>query len=186
MGKKVLVLAGGPREKTGQTWILLRQLVKGVEGKGGRARVFNLNDPGFRGCQGCFHCRTHPDCAVKDILTPFYDEIADASGVVFASPIYFADITGQAKMGVDRMFPMLDGMSFSPRYPGKKAVTIFSQGDANAERFRPAIDRLEGLVQTLGWQIIRTLLSAGVGTPDHQTPESLMRDAMLAGEELAG
>ena len=183
---RIIALAGSPREKNGHTWELLREFTKGVESRGGDVKVYNLNDPGFRGCQGCFYCRTHDGCGVEDYFSPFYDEIGDATGVVFASPIYFAQISGQAKMGIDRLFPMLDGKSFSPRYPGKRAVTLFSQGDSSAGRFLPAVEMVHGFLKVFGWKVEENILCSGVSAPGYKIPEQTLRQAYASGEMLAG
>jgi multimeric flavodoxin WrbA len=47
-----------------------------------------------------------------------YEEIKDADSIIFGSPIYFHQITGQARIWLDGMVPMV--ADFKPRYPGKK------------------------------------------------------------------
>ena len=180
---KIIAFAGSPRTN-GHCRRLLDELIKGVESRGGSVKTYDLNDPGFRGCQGCFYCRSNPGCSVEDILTPFYTEIADASGIVFASPIYFGDVTGQGKMWVDRMFPMLDGVAFQPRHPGKKAVTIFSQGDGNDERFLPAMKRLHGFINTFGWKLQENLVCANTSSRDFVLSDALLKKAFDAGAAL--
>lgn len=181
----LLALAGSPR-KQGNTRTLLQELIKGAESRGGMVKVYDLNDPAFRGCQSCFTCRTRPRCSVQDVFTPFYEEIDAAAGVVFASPIYFADITGQAKMGLDRLFPMLDGASFSPRFPGKKVAAIYSQGDSDPARFASAIAAVRGFFHTFGWKQEHCLICAGAGDPGYAIPEELLKEAFDAGAALAG
>lgn len=180
----VLAFTGSPRPK-GHCNLLLAELKNGVESAGGTLKTYDLNHPEFRGCQGCFYCRTHPDCSVNDYLTPAYDEIKAADGLVFTSPIYFAQISGQAKKWVDRMFPMLDGQSFRPRHPGKKVVTIFAQGDGNAERFAQAVNMVHGFIKTFGWELQENLMCSGVSAPGYAIPDDLLQKARQAGQELA-
>ena len=182
---RIIAFAGSPRG-SGYTWSLLKELIKGAESGGGEVKVYDLNDPGFRGCQGCFHCRAHPECTVTDYLTPFYTEIAEARGVVLASPIYFSDITGQAKMLLDRLFPMLDGQAFQPRFPGKNAVTIFAHGDGNKKLFQPAMDRLHGFLHTFGWKLCDSLVCSDTSSPGGTLSDDLLKKAFAAGKRLAG
>lgn len=184
MASKITAFAGSPR-KGGFTWALLKEVLRGAEDGGAEVKVYDLNDPGFRGCQGCFYCRSHQGCRVDDILQPFFDEVGEVSGIVFASPIYFADISGQGKMWLDRMFPMLDGQSFSPRHPGKRVVDIFTQGDGHADRFQPAIDRLHGFINGFGWKVEETLVCAGTSETGFALPPDLMGKAYAAGRKLA-
>lgn len=182
---KVLAFAGSPRRE-GYTNTLLRKLIEGVESKKGEVKVYDLNSPEPRGCQGCFRRRAEPGCPIDDSLAPAYAEIADASGIVVTSPIYFGQISGQAKLWLDRMVPMLDGKTFKPRHPGKKAATIFSQGDANGLRFASVVNQLHGFLQTFGWEPIASIVCSGVSDPDFTLSDELLAKARTAGEALAG
>jgi multimeric flavodoxin WrbA len=97
----------------------MREVIRGAQ-----IKVFNLDDEGIKGCQGCLYCRKNVGCARKDALQPMYDEIKNSDGVIFGSPIYFAQITGQAKQWLDRMLPMIDG-KFKPRFPAKKNFGLY-------------------------------------------------------------
>lgn len=81
----------------------------------------------LKGCQGCFYCRTHEGCDTKDKLSPMYEEIEQANGIVVGFPIYFGNIGGQFKQLIDRMYPMI-GADFAPRYPGKKSCNDLFAG----------------------------------------------------------
>lgn len=185
MGNNIVVFWGSPR-KDGYSHTVASELIRGVESGGGKVKTYDLNDPGFRGCQGCFHCREHEACIIQDMLQPFYSEVDGVSGIVIASPIYFGDISGQAKKWLDRMFPMLDGKALAPRHPGKRVVSIFAQGDANAERFLPAANRLHGFLHAFGWTVEDTLVCAGSGSDEFTVSQPLMEQAFKAGEKLAG
>ena len=186
MVNKIAAFVGSPR-KDGFSHALLEEVLRGAREKGAVVKVYDLNDPGFRGCQGCFHCRTNPECSVEDTLTSFYKTVADVTGIVFTSPIYFADISGQGKMWLDRMFPMLnlDGKSSAPRHPGKRVVDIFAQSDGDPGRFRPAIDKFHGFVKGFGWQIEETIFCCGVNASGYSIPAELKERAFKAGERLA-
>lgn len=128
---KVLIFNGSPR-KNGYTTKLLEQVAEGAKSKGAEIIEFDLNDSGIRGCQGCFYCRKHDGCAIKDYLQPMYKAITEADAIVFGSPNYGYQVTGQAKIWFDRTFPMV-GEKFMPRHPGKKVISIFVQGSPNPE-----------------------------------------------------
>jgi multimeric flavodoxin WrbA len=165
--------------------MLLEEVMRGARDKGATVKAYDLNDPGFRGCQGCFYCRKNPGCSVEDTLSSYYKTAGEVKGIVFASPIYFGDISGQGKMWLDRMFPMQDGKSFSPRYPGKRVVGVFAQGDGNPGRFKPAIDRFEGFMRIFGWKVEETIVCGGVSAPGFSLPAELKERAFRAGERLA-
>ena len=184
MSSQIIAFVGSPR-KNGFSFQLLQELIKGAESRGASVKSYDLNDPGFRGCQGCYACRDSSVCVQQDTLQPFFTEVKTTTGIVVASPIYFADISGQTKMWLDRMFPMLDGRSFAPLHPGKRVVNIFAQGDGNPDRFKPAIERLSGVMRTFGWKIEDNIVCGGVGGAGFSLPEELKKYAFAAGEKLA-
>lgn len=181
---KILAFIASPRPQ-GSCAQILERVCKGAKEGKAEVRVYDLNSPNLRGCQGCLYCRTHPECMVKDFLAPVYSEMISATGIVFASPIYFAQVTGQAKIWLDRMFPMLDGPTSKPRFPGKAAVTIFSQGDGNPERFGTAINLVHGFMRTFGWKVSETLINAGASAAGFAISPDLLERAYKAGQELA-
>jgi len=152
---KVVIFKGSPR-KNGYTTKLLEQVANGAKSKGAEVIEFDLNDPGIRGCQGCFYCRTHDGCAINDYLQPMYKAIAEADAIVFGSPIYYYQITGQTKIWLDRTFPMLEGLGhafFTPRHPGKKLITIFAQGSSDPKMGAEGIKFVNDIFEGYGWKL---------------------------------
>ncbi|MBV7271465.1 flavodoxin family protein [Clostridium sp. PL3] len=156
---KVVIFNGSPR-KSGYTTKLLEQVAKGAKSKGAEIIEFDLNDSRIRGCQGCFYCRTHDGCAVKDYLQPMYEAITEADAIVFGSPNYGYQITGQAKIWLDRTFPMV-GENFMPRHPGKKVVSIFVQGSPNPEMGAEGIKAVNNIFARYGWELEDSILCCG-------------------------
>lgn len=148
---KVVIFNASPR-KNGYTAKLLEQVGKGAKSKGAEVIEFDLNDSGIRGCQGCYYCRTHDGCAIKDYLQPMYEAINEADAIVFGSPIYYYQITGQAKVWLDRTFPMV-GDNFAPRHSGKKSITIFAQGSPNPEMGADGIKAVNNIFAAYGWKL---------------------------------
>ena len=147
---------------------------------------FDLNDPGIRGCQGCLYCRTHDGCQVQDYLQPMYEALKEADAVVFGSPIYYYQVTGQACIWLNRTFPMV-GDGYKPRYPGKKAVMVFAQANPNPEIGAKAVKYIENILKsTYGWKIEDSLHCCGTSKIDLAAFEELSTRAFIDGENLIG
>ncbi len=144
-----------------------------------------MNDPGIRGCQGCFYCRTHDGCATKDYLQPMYEALNEADAIVFGSPIYYHQITGQSRVWLDRTFPMV-GDNFAPRHPGKKVITIFSQGNSNPEIGAEGIKFVTEIFELYGWKLEDSINYCGTNDPDSAMFEELSLRAFKDGENLIG
>lgn len=181
---KIVIFNGSPR-KNGYTSKLLEQVSKGAQSKGAEVVEFDLDNPKIRGCQGCFYCRTHDGCATNDYLQPMYAAINEADAIVFGSPIYYYQITGQGRVWLDRTFPMI-GDKFAPRHAGKKAVTIFSQGSPNPEIGSQGINFVNDVFEkTYGWKIEDTIQCCGTNAIDAAWFDELLKRAYKAGENLA-
>lgn len=181
---KVVIFKGSPR-KNGYTTRLLEQVAKGAKTKGAEIIEFDLNDSGIRGCQGCYYCRTHDGCAVKDYLQPMYEAIKEADAIVFGSPIYYYQVTGQARVWLDRTFSMV-GENFAPRHPGKKVITIFAQGNSNPKIGEEGIKFVTNIFELYGWKVEDNIHFCGTSDPDLAVFEELSLRAFKDGENLVG
>lgn len=183
---KVLIFNGSPR-KNGHTSKLLGELSNSAQKAGAEVKEYNLSHPGVKGCQSCFYCRTHEGCSILDPLQSMYEEIKTASGIVFGSPIYFYQITGQAKQGLDRMYPMLNmqGAKPTPRYPGKKVVTIFAQANPNKETSSACVQNINTIFTLFGWTVLDSIICAGAVQNDLSDKQDLLEQARTLGVALS-
>lgn len=100
---KIVVLNGSPR-KGGNTEIMAEQFVQSVRDEHDVV-VLPVGRMHIRGCLGCGFCYAHQgECVQKDEMQTVYDALRDADLVVFASPIYWFDITAQLKTVIDRLY----------------------------------------------------------------------------------
>lgn len=180
--KKIIAFRGSPR-KDGFSNQLMNKLLEGAEAAGAEVVLYDLNRDGIKGCQGCFYCRQHDTCVQQDVLSPMYQDIREACAVVAAFPLYFGQISGQGKIWLDRMYPMFNE-DFSPRYPGKKAVTIFAQAKTDPAVMQDAIDGLNRLFRGYGWDLVTSYLIAGTVEPDYAIPEKQLEEAYQLGQQL--
>lgn len=107
---KVLAINGSPR-RTGNTATLLNKALEGAAAEGAETELVHLYDLDFKGCISCFACKlkggkSYGKCARKDELTPILDKIPKVDAIIFGSPIYFANVTGEMRSFIERMmFP---------------------------------------------------------------------------------
>jgi multimeric flavodoxin WrbA len=113
---KVYAINGSPR-KAGNTATLLQKALDGVRAAAKdqtvETEMINLYDLRYTGCTSCFACKrlggkSYGKCAVKDDLYEVLRKVAQADGLIFGSPIYFGNITGQLLSFLERLqFPFL-------------------------------------------------------------------------------
>src|SRR4030042_5952802 len=98
---KIIAFLGSPREN-GNTELLLREAIRGIEESGFPVQVFNLNQMNILPCQNCGGCDDTGICVNEDDMAQIYDAIKTADRVILASPIFFFSLSAQAKIMIDR------------------------------------------------------------------------------------
>lgn len=101
---KVVAFSGSAR-KDGNTAMLIRQVFAELEKEGIETELVQLAGEVIRGCTACFKCFGTKDrrCAVdNDPVNDCIAKMAEADGIIIASPTYFADISAETKALIDR------------------------------------------------------------------------------------
>ena len=105
---KVTCLLGSPR-KNGNSTILARKLCDTLEQAGAEIKHYELNKMNYRGCQACEVCQKQKkNCILRDDLAEVFETVQDSDMVIFASPVYFGDVSAQLKGYIDRSRCFID------------------------------------------------------------------------------
>ena len=172
---RILCLLASPRPESNSARIALRFL-QTAEKPGAETRTFSLNRLDYRGCQSCFACKTKLDrCVLKDDLAEVLDSVFWADTLVIATPIYYADVTGQLKCFIDRTYSFLKpdyitNPAASRLPPGKKLVFITTQGQSDPDKFAKVPTRYGSIFKWYGFGDIFLIRACGVG-PRTKTAE---------------
>ncbi len=120
----IVILNGSPR-KHGNTVRMIEAFCKGAQEAGHTTQVMETAGKNIAGCLGCYHCMAHGgECVQNDDMEQIYVALKGADMMVWASPIYWYDITAQLKIVIDRLFaPSMIG-----RKPKKMALLLDAQG----------------------------------------------------------
>ena len=145
---KITCILGSPRPN-GNSVAIAKKFCETAEKKGAEIARFELNKMNYRGCQGCMACKTkHDKCVLKDDLTEVLESIKNSDITLLAAPVYFGDVTSQAKGFIDRSYSNLkptfytDPENASRLDKGKKLIFITVQG-APEENFADIYPRYE-------------------------------------------
>lgn len=162
---KAIGIVGSPR-KNGNVDTLVQTVLDGARKAGYQITKYNLNEMKYLGCQGCGYCKSHDHCRLDDDASKILREMADAEAVVFGSPIYFFQFTGQFKLMEDRMYSLIDAGIKSRLKPGKKAIIVTSQANPDLVEFERAATDFAGILIFLGFQVTEIIRMANGGAPD--------------------
>jgi multimeric flavodoxin WrbA len=187
---KIVCLLGSPR-KGGNSSTIARHLIATADSLGADTRTFELNSLSYRGCQGCYACKTTLDhCILKDDLTGVLEAVRAADAVVLASPVYYGDFSGQLKCFIDRTFSYLvpdyvTNKTPSRLTPGKKLVFIITQGNPDKKLFADIYPRYDKFLKWYGFAGSTLIRACGVGPASiDKVPEKSLKEAEQAARAL--
>jgi len=98
---RVLGIQGSPRRRS-NTEILLDSALAGAVDRGATVEKVLLSEMNITPCQEIYACLEDGRCAIQDDMQIIYEKLFAADHLIFASPIFFYNITAQAKAMVDR------------------------------------------------------------------------------------
>lgn len=98
---KVLGILGSPR-RGGNSEILLDKALEGAKSLGLDIEKIVLNELKFSPCQECSGCSTTGKCVINDDMQIIYQKLAEAGGIILATPIFFGSLPAQVKAMIDR------------------------------------------------------------------------------------
>lgn len=101
MSKNILIVSTSLR-KNSNSEELADAFLKGAQEAGHNAQKISLRDKSIGFCQGCFACLKTGNCVIRDDAIEIAKQMHDADVLVFASPIYYYEMSGQMKTLLDR------------------------------------------------------------------------------------
>ena len=93
---KVLVISTSLRAKSNSD-ILAESLIKGAQDAGYEVEQISLKGKELKFCIGCLACQKMQECVLKDDAVRIAEKVKNADTLVFATPIYYYEMSGQMK-----------------------------------------------------------------------------------------
>ena len=99
---RIVGLSGSARVG-GNTDLVLQGALEAAKAEGAETSLIRVSDFHLSPCLGCKTCFTSKRCVQQDDGEVLYQKIAEADGIIMASPSYFQGVTGQMKIFIDRI-----------------------------------------------------------------------------------
>jgi multimeric flavodoxin WrbA len=104
---KIIGFNGSPRHGW-NTGTLVAKALEGAASQGAQTEIVHLYDLNYKGCISCFACKlkggkSYGKCAVKDDLAGVFEKIEKADALMFGSPIYLGNVTGEMRSFLERL-----------------------------------------------------------------------------------
>ncbi len=117
---KVVMINSSPHEH-GCTYTALSEIAAELERQGIESEIIHISKDNIHGCIGCGQCRKLGKCVFDDAVNELIPKLAEADGLIFGTPVYYAGISGQLKSFMDRLF-----FSSSRKLAYKPAAAVVS------------------------------------------------------------
>jgi multimeric flavodoxin WrbA len=152
----ILILNGSARRR-GNTKFLINQLKDVLEQRGLDSNILDIHDFNINHCRGCFWCyEGYPLKCVQndDDMNSLYPKVIAADTIIFASPIYWFNYSGQLKLFIDRLVAL--HVKGGHKLNGKRFGAMFVYGDTNIEEsgVQHAISSIKHLIRYLKGETI--------------------------------
>ena len=100
---KILAIHGSPRTIRSTTRRLAGFVLEGAADAGAETEMIDLADYRIVPCTACEACTLNGTCVNDDDLPSLVARMKEADAIVFGSPVYIDNITGQMKVFFDRL-----------------------------------------------------------------------------------
>ena len=103
--KKILIVSTSPRANSNSE-ALAKAFARGAQEAGHEAELISLRGRTVNFCRGCFVCQEKQRCVIRDDADEICQKALKADVLVFATPIYYYEMSGQLKTLLDRLNPL--------------------------------------------------------------------------------
>ena len=137
---KVLVISTSLRAKSNSD-ILAERLVAGAKDAGHQVERISLKGKAIGFCRGCLACQKTKKCVLKDDAVMIADQVMNADTLVFVTPIYYYEMSGQMKTLLDRMNPL-----YSSDYKFRRVYMLSVAAEDETTTSEKAVSGLQGWI----------------------------------------
>lgn len=177
--KNVLVISTSFR-KGGNSESLAEEFSRGTEEAGNKVEKVYLRDKNIGFCKGCLACVNTNRCVIKDDAAKIVEKMLAADVIVFATPIYYYEMSGQMKTLLDRGNPM-----YSADYAFRDIYLLTSAAEDKEDVPKRAVSGLEGWIECFPKaRLAGTVFAGGVNAVGDIKGHSSLKAAYDMGKKV--
>ena len=159
--KKVLIISASIRSGSNSER-LAREFEKGAKEAGHVVEFVSLKDKRIAFCRGCLACQKLHKCVIDDDAIAIADKMCESEVIVWASPIYYYEMSGQMKTLIDRANSL-----YSRDYRFREIYFLAVAAEEESHVPEKAISGLQGWIDCFeGVELKKTLFIGGLNGPN--------------------
>ena len=137
----VLVISTSLRARSNSD-VLTERLIAGAQDAGHAVEHISLKGKEIKYCIGCLSCMKTQRCVQKDDAAGIAEKVKQADVLVFATPIYYYEMSGQMKTLLDRMNPL-----YGTDYRFRRVYLLSTAADSAPGTDERAVNGLQGWIE---------------------------------------
>ena len=180
MSKKVLIISTSLRNNANSE-ILAHQTESGAKDAGHEVEFVTLKDKEIKFCKGCLACQKLGKCVINDDANEITLKMKDADVIVWATPVYYYEMSGQMKTLIDRANSLFaTGKNFTETY------VITTSADSSNGVVQTVLNGVNGWIACFSDLKLKGYLEAGglEGPNDVQNRKDLLDAAYNMGKGI--
>ena len=180
MSKKVLIISTSLR-KNANSEILAREMERGAKEAGNAVEYLTLKDKEIKFCKGCLACQQLGKCVINDDANEITIKMKEADVIVWATPVYYYEMSGQMKTLIDRANSLFaTGKNFSEVY------VIATSAEDDKGIIQTVLNGVKGWIACFSGVELKGYVEAGglESANDVQNRKDLLEQAYNLGKNL--
>ena len=169
---RVLVISTSLRAGSNSD-ILTGRLVAGAKDAGHEVECVSLKGKTIQFCRGCLACQKTRKCVLRDDANIIAEKALAADTLVFVTPIYYYEMSGQMKTLLDRLNPLYPS---DYRFRNVYMMSVAAEDDPHVPD--RAVNGLQGWVECFEKaSFAGSLFCGGINDPGEATNHSEAQDS---------
>ncbi len=155
MTKKVLIISTSLRNNANSE-ILAHETERGALEAGHEVEFLTLKDKNIGFCKGCMACQKLGHCVIDDDANAVTEKMKNADVIVWATPVYYYEMSGQMKTIIDRANSL-----YVTGYNFKDVYVITTSADTSEDTVQTVINGVNGWCACLPGVSIKGFINGG-------------------------
>ena len=177
--KRVIVISTSLRRGSNSD-MLADKFVEGAKVAGNDVEKISLVGKEIQFCMGCMGCQKLGRCVIKDDVNDIMAKVLEADVVVWATPIYYYEMSGQMKTLIDRMNAM-----YPLEYKFRDVYLLTTAAEDEEETPKRAETGLMGWIDCYPKsRLAGTLFCGGVTMPSDIEDNGKLQEAYEMGKNV--
>ena len=177
--KKVLIISTSIRAGSNSE-ILANKFYEGAKDAGHNVELITLRNKNVSFCRGCFACQNLGKCVINDDANAITDKICESDVIVWVTPIYYYEMSGQMKTMIDRANSL-----YSRNYKFREVYLLTVAADDDPKTPERAINGLQGWIECFDNVTLKgTLFIGGVNNPNEIKDDNRLQKAYDLGKNI--